>query len=360
MKTPASEKTSFKWLLGALVLGIVLGACFTILLRAPSSSAPLFAAEAVSPKVDRALSEGLERAKRLADQGKAPEAVELLESLIVRFPKAPEPYNNLAAVLALQGELEAGRELLEKALRTHEGYSAAYDNLGIIFSEIARTSYGKALRLDIPPSTPDLKVVTAARPAPASVASDILRDEPESAPPREEPAKEVRTAAAPPAAAQRPEPPPAQPAAPPAPAQAPAAPSAPAPAAAAPQAAPTAPANDQREAVLQTLREWAAAWSARDVPLYLSYYSEHFRPDDGMDRAAWEELRHQRIRHPSRIRVTLSDIQLSWTGPDSVQVTMVQDYDADTYKGRSRKAMNLVKEGGAWRILTENSLGTAR
>jgi tetratricopeptide (TPR) repeat protein len=87
------------------------------------------------------------QARLLADAGRRDEAIAAYRELIQRYPQLPEPYNNLAALLAKKGQLKEAKELLEKAIRTHPSYAAIYDNLSVVFVELARDSYGKALRI---------------------------------------------------------------------------------------------------------------------------------------------------------------------------------------------------------------------
>lgn len=333
-----------KWVASAFVLGAVLGICFTVLLRPPSDP-PRKAQASPRSEISKPLAEGLLNSSRLMEEGRAQEAEATLKNLIERHPGSPEPYNNLAQLMASRGELEKSRELLERALKTHEGYAAVYENLGVVYSEIARSSYGKALRLDLPPSTPQLKLlaVPIEAPAPSVIAASG------------EPSPRASESSAP-------APPPSQPE-PAAPAPTPAAP-APTPpvAAAAPRAEekPTPKPAVKQEEVVRTLQAWAQAWSQQDVPAYLSFYGKDFRPDDATERGAWEEQRRQRIRHPSWITVTLRNIAVTPSGADAARVRLVQEYAADTFRDRTRKEFEMVRENGAWRILSERSLGAAR
>ena len=334
-----------KWVASAFVLGAVLGICFTVLLRTPSD-APRKAQASPRSEINKSLAEGLLNSSRLMEEGRAQEAEATLKNLIERHPGSPEPYNNLAQLMASRGELEKSRELLEKALRTHEGYAAVYENLGVVYSEIARSSYGKALRLDLPPSTPQLKLLAV--PVEAAAPSVIASSGDPS--PR---ASESPAPVPPPS-----QPEPAAPAPPPAPPPPPAAPGGGAGARAGGKPTPK-PAVKQEE-IVRTLHAWAQAWSQQDVPTYLSFYGKDFRPDDGTERGAWEEQRRQRIQHPSWITVTLRNVAVTPNGTDAARVRLVQEYAADTFRDRTRKEFEMTRENGVWRILSERSLGSAR
>jgi Flp pilus assembly protein TadD len=84
------------------------------------------------------------RAVMLTELQRTPEAIDALNRLIEDFPDLPEPYNNLAVLLAAQGSIDAARELLETALRHDPGYSVAHENLGDVFVRLALRAFERA------------------------------------------------------------------------------------------------------------------------------------------------------------------------------------------------------------------------
>lgn len=102
-------------------------------------------------KLPGSLSHGMEatllKAEALSAQGKHTAAEILLHELIQRMPERPEPYNNLAVVLARQGDILAAQEALEKGMNANPAYAALYRNLTQIFVDKARDAYSKALQL---------------------------------------------------------------------------------------------------------------------------------------------------------------------------------------------------------------------
>lgn len=83
----------------------------------------------------------LRRLKRL------PEAETEFRQLIDEFPELPEPYNNLAVVLAAQGRLDEAHEALQRAIHAAPSYALAHENLGDLYLQKARDSWQKAQRL---------------------------------------------------------------------------------------------------------------------------------------------------------------------------------------------------------------------
>ena len=84
------------------------------------------------------------RAVMLTELQRTTEAIDALNKLIEDFPDLPEPYNNLAVLLAAQGRIDAARELLETALRHDPGYAVAHENLGDVFVRLALRAFERA------------------------------------------------------------------------------------------------------------------------------------------------------------------------------------------------------------------------
>lgn len=87
------------------------------------------------------------KSRILTAQGQKAQAREVLTGLTQEYPEIPEPYNNLAVLLAESGELGLAREALETALRIHPGYATALENLGDIYRRMAHDHYNRALAL---------------------------------------------------------------------------------------------------------------------------------------------------------------------------------------------------------------------
>jgi len=75
------------------------------------------------------------------------EAIKVFSDITDDYPELPEPYNNLAALYALQGHYERAKDSLEMAIRTHPSYATAHENLATSTRDGLK-SYNKALQLD--------------------------------------------------------------------------------------------------------------------------------------------------------------------------------------------------------------------
>jgi hypothetical protein len=130
--------------------------------------------------------------------GRPNEALGTFSRLSDDHPELPEPYNNMAAIHAAQGQLDKARIALEKALRTHPSYATAHDNLSEVYARLASQAYSKALQLDgSPPAEPARLALIRDLPGPPGTPSRTLLA---SAPTQTAPAKPAApapTAAAP-------------------------------------------------------------------------------------------------------------------------------------------------------------------
>ena len=110
-----------------------------------------------------------------------------------------------------------------------------------------------------------------------------------------------------------------------------------------------------RDDVARTVETWAAAWSAQDVETYLSFYAADFRLPGATSRQAWEAQRQRRLLAPRIIAVTLRDLEVELTGPDSAKAHFVQTYVSPGYGDRVSKTLVLVRQADRWQILEERS-----
>ena len=95
------------------------------------------------------------------EQGGNDAAIAVFRALIDDYPELPEPYNNLAVLLAQRGEYESARLALETALRTAPGWSLAHENLGDLYARLAAAEYAQAAKFDRDNKTAPAKLVLA-------------------------------------------------------------------------------------------------------------------------------------------------------------------------------------------------------
>ncbi|PJC02445.1 MAG: DUF4440 domain-containing protein, partial [Gallionellales bacterium CG_4_9_14_0_8_um_filter_59_50] len=281
----------------------------------------------------------------------------------------PEPYNNLAVLYAGQGQYEKAKVALEMAIRTHPSYATAHENLGDIYAKMASQAYDRALQLD--KSNADTRTKLAliqdlfdkgarAAKAPTILVADATPVAPlqASAPVAQAPAtavnKPVVVAAAPvvqaaPVAAVKAEtvaaPAKVEPAVVPVKAE-PAPVSVP---------AKTASLQDASAGIERATRDWAKAWSGKNVKQYLSFYASDFKTPGGLSRSAWEALRKDRLTKPKSIQVGLSNLKVTLIDAQQAQVSFTQNYRASQFKSLDRKTLVWAMRDGRWQIVEETT-----
>jgi tetratricopeptide (TPR) repeat protein len=271
-------------------------------------------------------------------------------------PSLPEPYNNLAVVYAAQGEYDKARQTLLRAINTHPSYATAYENIGDIYTKMASEAYVQALQLDESNITAREKLALVNELFSTNLArqSAVAQAEPQvetrvaaEAEPAPEPAAPAITEPESPAAETSPEPDPPSVAEPePAPAEV----------AVATPPAPEPVAEDQvvRERIEDTVRNWAQAWAAQDVEAYLAYYSDDFRPGDGLSRVDWAAQRRDRLTSPRYINLRVEDIQIEIDqATGEARARFRQTYESNTFNSSIMKTLQLTEARDGWRIKRE-------
>jgi tetratricopeptide (TPR) repeat protein len=262
-------------------------------------------------------------------------------------PELPEPFNNLAVVYAAQGKYTEASEALKNAINTHPSYATAHENLGDIYAKMASRAYNQALELDTSNKTareklslvnelisapvsskPEKTVVAAASPEPEPVSEPAPKPE-EDKPVVKEP--EIITIPA------KPKPKPVD----------------------TEEAVKKVDAEEEkaqnRQAVETAAKNWANAWSAQDVDRYLASYGKEFVPPKGLSRKAWENERRKRLRRPSFIKVTLSNMKINLHGKDYAEIRFTQSYQSDTYGDKVKKEILMRKVDNKWLITQERT-----
>ncbi len=283
------------------------------------------------------------------ETGKTNDAIATFTKITEDYPELPEPYNNMAVLYAGQSQFDKARAALEMAIRTNPSYATAHENLGDVYARLASQAYSKALQLDggnaaVPPKLALIRTLFSADPkTQAPQAQPQTQPQAAAKPAAGAQASGQVTAAAPAAAAK---PAPVAPAAA-TPAATPAAPAAP--------AAPVVASGTDKD-VEAAVRNWAQAWSSKDMTGYLGSYGQNFDPPGKQARKAWEEDRRARIVGKNSISVKLSNLSVSVTGAKAV-AKFKQDYSADSLNISSRKTLELAKVGDRWVIVKESTGG---
>jgi adhesin transport system outer membrane protein len=121
-----------------------------------------------------------------------------------------------------------------------------------------------------------------------------------------------------------------------------------------PPAAATAP----TAAVEQRVRDWAAAWMAKDATRYTAFYSPDFGPQGGDKaawRAKWQADRRRALERPGTIDIELGTLQSKVLSATRVETTFEQVYRSSTYRDSMTKTLTWELQGGRWLIVGESN-----
>lgn len=278
----------------------------------------------------------------LAQLGRSKEAIVVFKDLTNDYREIPEPYNNLAVLLAQTGDYAGARQALEEATQYHPSYTVAWENLADIYSVMATVAYEKVLELD------PRNAVAKQRLAMMSGASQNA-------------AVNSNTAAPSPALTNAPvavndsqslDDVPLLPVA----AEVEATPLAAEPAQAGASISGGNNFNAEQQAVMQAVQQWAQAWATQNIEGYIGAYSDNYQPQDNQSRGEWEKSRRSRLAKPSVITLSLSQPSVSFLDDSLVMVKFTQDYRSNSYQDRVRKTLLMERENGEWKIVREQSI----
>ncbi len=256
----------------------------------------------------------------LAEQGRRDEAIKIFLDVTEKFPNLPEPYNNLAVLYADQGQFDKARKALETAIKTHPTYATAHENLGDIYARMASEAYDKALQLDTSNTRAKGKL---------SLIKDLFGTGNKTTIASKEPVKADTKAVSSATTADVKK------------ADAPST-----------KVAADTPKNNE-ESLTSAVNNWAQAWSSKNLEQYFASYGASFQPAKGQSRKAWEQLRKERISRPSKISVSLSNINITTIDNNNAKVHFKQAYRADGKPIYTSKTLMMKKEGERWYIQEE-------
>ena len=118
----------------------------------------------------------------------------------------------------------------------------------------------------------------------------------------------------------------------------------------------TSSSNKNKDAELIAFaNDWANAWSAKDIDLYLSKYAQDFKTPNGDAFSLWQTSRRQKISSQGKILVEIEDLKLSMKTENSARIQFKQKYTSDKLTEISNKLLVVKKIDGRWLIQEEIS-----
>jgi outer membrane protein, adhesin transport system len=129
---------------------------------------------------------------------------------------------------------------------------------------------------------------------------------------------------------------------------------APAAAATAPEAAKDAPVSKElAQFGIDLADKWSKAWAEKRTDDYLAFYADSFVPSNGMSVDKWKTFRRTRVGKQGDITITLSNMKLKQLNETQAEANFSQSYKSKDYTDVVQKTLEMVKQGGQWKIKAE-------
>jgi CubicO group peptidase (beta-lactamase class C family)/chromosome segregation ATPase len=104
------------------------------------------------------------------------------------------------------------------------------------------------------------------------------------------------------------------------------------------------------------VRSWAEALSRRDLDRFLSFYSRSFEPPSGLTLRTWGERRVAALADPSIRGLELGSVEVAPLSSGGASTRFVYRLKTSERDITMTKTLELVWEGGGWKILREAPL----
>ncbi|MCK5163965.1 MAG: L,D-transpeptidase [Desulfobacula sp.] len=108
----------------------------------------------------------------------------------------------------------------------------------------------------------------------------------------------------------------------------------------------------KKESVIETVNQWLAVWSVKDMDKYASFYANNFN-SDGMNKKSWVQRKQNLAKKYDFINVTGSQFKVKLR-KKICEVTFFQEYESSVFSTQGTKRLKLVNKGGLWKIYQES------
>jgi murein L,D-transpeptidase YafK len=108
----------------------------------------------------------------------------------------------------------------------------------------------------------------------------------------------------------------------------------------------------KKDSVIETINQWLAAWSAKDMNMYASFYDSNFH-SDGLNKKNWVKRKRTLAKKYDFINVTGSKFEVEQK-KQVCEVLFFQEYESSGLTTLGTKRLKLVNKGGLWKISQES------
>ncbi|MBC7954419.1 MAG: TolC family outer membrane protein [Cytophagales bacterium] len=116
----------------------------------------------------------------------------------------------------------------------------------------------------------------------------------------------------------------------------------------------TTGANSPASLSVRRLNDWAAAWEAKDVQRYMSFYAPSFTSAQG-NTEAWKARRRVLVGKKGDISLKLEDVQTNTLAADRVETSFRQTYRSANFNDETTKTLTWQQIDGQWFIVKESN-----
>lgn len=108
----------------------------------------------------------------------------------------------------------------------------------------------------------------------------------------------------------------------------------------------------EKDAVTESIQQWLAAWSMKDMNKYALFYADNFF-SDGMNKKQWVRRKQILAKKYDFINVSGESFDIK-SKEKTCEVTFYQEYEASGFTAYGIKRLKLVNKGGLWKIYQES------
>ena len=105
---------------------------------------------------------------------------------------------------------------------------------------------------------------------------------------------------------------------------------------------------------IRRLNDWAAAWEAKEVSRYMSFYAPGFTSSVG-NADAWKAKRRALVAKKGNISLKIEDVQAITLTPDRVETSFKQTYKSPDFSDVTHKTLTWQQIDGQWFIVKETN-----
>ncbi len=110
--------------------------------------------------------------------------------------------------------------------------------------------------------------------------------------------------------------------------------------------------SDKKDLILDTIHQWLAAWSTKDIKTYALFYAQDFY-SDGLNKQEWVKRKQVLAKKYNFINVSGRQFEIKFR-KQMCEVVFFQEYESSGFTTQGTKKLKFVNKGGIWKIYQES------